>query len=177
MLKIMFIWCVLVLLGWFLFLRYRIWRINRYLRNDLDRITSQQGLQVRLRQFLQLGHPCRTLFVKDVRTDFLMRVVRSNRKRSPNTLTLEVRNSDATAKWYLGVRRVLQEQGLEYIEKLTPKRRQPKHFRMRHQQGGPLAVSFISHMVATIHRAIHGDVDMHYLVATYEPASERNPTS
>ena len=145
-----------------------IYAIHRRSRVKPLPVNDPAALQAILRSLLQQGKNGATLYLMDCATRVLFRVTKSSRTRSNDTLAVEVRRSDAN-EWYEAVRDSLKKHHVPFEEDLTPKRRHPRRLRIRHDTGGPLAVTFVENAVKMILKALPSHATLDLLASNRDP--------
>jgi hypothetical protein len=133
-------------------------------------ITSPQELQSQLRALLESGKHGDTLFVVWLPLGFQLRVYKRVRRTEPDTLWLEVRNSDMNSDHYEATRAALESGRVEFNESLTPVRRRPRRLRITWPSGGPLVVSAASHAISLLESALPSDGSAQRLASRHHPS-------
>ena len=91
------------------------------------------------------------------------------RKTKENTLRVEIRASDKNAEGYSTAKEILNEEGIEFDEKFTPKLRKPSRIYLKNEEGGVFTVSSMSHAVITVMRAINKENKFDVLASEQAP--------
>jgi hypothetical protein len=105
------------------------------------RIKKAIDLQTMLRNHLTDGKSNDLLYLVSAEEQLLIRIEKKSRKTKSDTLAVELRNSDTNQAKYPMVRERLQNSGIEFEEKYTPKQQKPKCIRITYPEGGAVVVS------------------------------------
>jgi len=133
-------------------------------------VTSGQILQSQLRNLLDTGKHGDTLFIVWLPMRFELRVHKRIRKSKPDTLWLELRNSDTNRSHYTAARSALDASGIEFAETLTQARKRPRRLHITWPSGGPLVVSAASHAISIVQSALPSNEVEHCLASPHHPS-------
>jgi len=132
-------------------------------------INEPNQLQDLIGRLFRKGKHGDILYVLDSETEFIVRIIKMERKTKEDTLKVEIRASDKNANGYSTVRDVLNEEGIEFEEKLTPKLSRPSRMYLKNEDGGVFTVSAMSQAVIKIMQAINKENRLDVLASDQDP--------
>ena len=132
-------------------------------------INDTVGLQSKINLLFRKGKNGQTLYIADRTSEFIVRVVKIKRKTKADTLKAEIRATDKNANGYIIAKDILTEHGIDFDEKLTPKRQKPSRIFLKYNEGGVFVVSTISQTISVIMRSISGNQSLDLLISDRDP--------
>jgi hypothetical protein len=152
---------VLVLLG-------LLW-IRKRTNVDPAAVSDPDQLQQLVGQLFRSGKHGDVLYILDRGSEFIVRVIKIERKTKKNTLKVEIRASDKNAGGYLSAKDVLRDRGIEFDEVFTPKQKKPSRMFLKNSDGGVFTVSSMTQAIVQIMKTINDGNQLDVLASDKDP--------
>jgi hypothetical protein len=110
-----------------------------------------------------------TLFILDRTSGFSIRIIKIERKAKEDTLKVEIRATDQNAERYLFAKEALSNEGFEFEEELTPKRKRPSRICLKNDQGGIYIIPSIVKTVSKVMISINSKKELDVLAGYKDP--------
>ena len=138
-------------------------QVDPFLINDANQFQDLVG------RLFRKGKNGDILYVLDRGSEFIVRIIKMERKTKEDTLRVEIRASDKNADGFLTAKKLLNKEGIEFDEKLTPKLKKPSRLYLKNDEGGVFTVSSMSQAVIKVMRAINKENEFDVLASEQDP--------
>lgn len=109
------------------------------------------------------------LFLLDRISRFSIRIIKMERKTKEDTLKVEIRASDKNAEGYLFAKEALSNEGFNFEEELTPKRKRPSRIYLKNDEGGIYVIPSIVKAVSKVMMSVNSKKELDVLAGYKDP--------